>query len=161
MRCCSRRCNSPCLPAALRVLREGVVQPLPDELVRDPDFACRREVIRGIEGCRSNVDGVRFRITLIRQRGTTPAAERARYSGGRTKTGGLRSGKLEVSRTKDDPRYGRGTCSEPAGPAMTTRCDDRHAVDAVSDCPAQATALYDATCHVSSGRWTSVEVLEL
>jgi hypothetical protein len=73
----------------------------------------------------------------------------------------LRSGKHEVSRTKDDPRYGRGTCSEPAGPAMTTRCDDRHAVDAVSDCPAQATALYDATCHVSSGRWTSVEVLEL
>ena len=66
-RCSSRRCNSPCRPAALRILREGVVQPFPDELVRDPDFACRREVIGGIEGCRCNVDGVRLRITLIRQ----------------------------------------------------------------------------------------------
>jgi len=146
----------PCRPAALGKLREGVVRPFPRELVRDPDLACRREVIRGIEGCRRNVDGVRFRITLIRQRGTAPAAECASYAGGRTKTGGLRSGKHEVARTKNDPRYGRGTCSEPAGPAVTKRCDNRHAVDAVSDCPAQATTLYDSICHVSSCRWTSI-----
>ena len=139
----------PCRPAALGKLREGVVRPFPRELVRDPDLACRREVIRGIEGCRRNVDGVRFRITLIRQRGTAPAAECASYAGGRTKTGGLRRRKHEVSRTKDDPRYGRGTCSEPAGPAVTKRCDDRHAVDAVSDCPAQAPTLDNLICHIS------------
>ncbi|HLB83330.1 MAG TPA: hypothetical protein VJK00_01280 [Steroidobacteraceae bacterium] len=56
------------LPACCSpILREGVVQPFPAELVRDPDFACRREVIREIEGRGSNVDGVRLRITLIRQ----------------------------------------------------------------------------------------------
>ena len=84
------------------------------------------------------------------------AAERSSYARGRTKTGGLRRRKHEVSRTKDDPRYGRGTCGERAGPAVTKRCDDRHAVDAVSDCPAQTTAVYDSICHVSSCRWTSI-----
>ena len=142
------------LPAAFRILWKGVVQRFPGELVRDPDFACRREVIRRIEGCRSNVDGVRFRVTLIRQRGSAPAAECASYSGGRTKTRWQPGGKNEVARTTNDPRHGRRTRSEPAGPAVAKRCDDRCAGDAVADCPAQATPLDDSTRHFSSCRWT-------
>ena len=82
--------------------------------VRDPDLACRCEVIRGIEGCRSN------------EKSPTPR--------------------------KALPQRAGRSCSDKG-------IDDRHAVDAVSNCTAQATALYDSDsiCHVSSCRWSQVE----